>query len=82
MCQLADCFLRGQGVTKDPAQAVVWFQKAVSLGDTGAKAYLGAFLLEGDPRAGVAKDAARGFALSREAADEGNGLGRYCVAEC
>jgi len=83
MCQLADCLLRGQGVTEDPAQAAVWFQKAADLGDAASKAFLGAFLLEGGPRAGgVAKDAARGFALSREAVDQGYDLALYCVAEC
>jgi len=33
MRQLAACLLCGQGVTKDPAQAVVWYQKAADLGD-------------------------------------------------
>jgi TPR repeat protein len=60
---LAGCLFRGQGVTEDPAQAFVWYQKAADLGDVSAKASLGAFLLHGDARAGVAQDAARGFAL-------------------
>jgi TPR repeat protein len=33
-------------------------------------------------RAGVAKDAARGFKLLREAVDQGYGLALYLVADC
>jgi len=80
MGKLAWCLLRGQGVTGDPAQAAVWFQKAADLGDAAAKATLGAMLLNGE--AGVAKDAARGFALSREAVDQGYGLALFQVARC
>jgi len=60
-------FRRGHGVTEDPVQAAVWFQKAADLGDADSKAKLGGFLVVGEPRAGVAKDAARGFGLLREA---------------
>ena len=72
----------GRGVTEDPAQAAVWFQKAADLGNTASKAALGAMLVEGHARAGVAKDAARGFALSCEAVAEGNRLALSQVARC
>jgi len=79
---LAGCLFRGQGVTENPAQAVAWYQKAADLGDVSAKASLGVFLLHGDARAGVAQDAARGFALLQEAVDQGHGLSLQLLAQC
>ena len=79
---LTGCYFNGQGVPEDPAQAVFWLQKAVDLGDAVAKAALGAFLVNGDAINGVAKDAARGFTLGREAADQGYSPALYHVADC
>ena len=76
------CYIAGAGVTEDYAQAAVWLEQAVDLGDAAAKATLGDILMDGDARYGVAKDAARGFTLSREAADQGYDLATYFVAEC
>jgi TPR repeat protein len=69
-------------VTADLAQAVVWFQKASDLGDTPSKANLGRLLVEGDARAGVAKDAARGFGLLCETVEEGLGSDLILIAQC
>jgi TPR repeat protein len=80
--RLAWCYDTGRGVTEDPAPAVVLFQTAADLGDAGSKVALAGFLVDGYPRAGVAKDAARGFDLLREADDQGNNLALYFVAEC
>ena len=56
MHSLAWCYDNGQqGVTKDPAQAAVWFQKAADLGHAPSKATLGSLFLYGDARAGVVK---------------------------
>ena len=63
-------------------QAVVWLQKAVDLGDAPSKAAFGAILVDGNARAGVPKDAARGLALLREAVDQGHGIVLYVVAQC
>ena len=63
-------------------QAGAWYQKGVDLGDAASKAALGNIHLDGDPFAGVAKDAARGFTLLREAADQGHSLAQYFIAEC
>ena len=82
MFNLYRCLYDGQGVAEDPAQAVVWLQKAADLGDPASQASLGACLLDGDPCAGVVKDAARGFALLREAVDEGYGMALHLVAKC
>jgi TPR repeat protein len=77
MHSLAWCYDNGQGVTKDPAQAAVWFQRAADLGDAHSKATLGSLFLYGDARAGVVKDAARGLTLFREAVDLGHDPALY-----
>jgi TPR repeat protein len=82
MHKLAYCYYGGRGVTEDPAQAVAWFQKASDLGDAASKAALGTSLLSGHARAGVAKDAARGLALVREALELGYSPALYSVARC
>ena len=69
-------------MTKDPLQAAVWFQKAADLGDAESKATLGGYLVFGNALAGFAKDVARGFALLREAVDQGHGVALFFVAEC
>jgi len=61
---------------------VVWYQRAADLGDAASKATLGDFLVKGDARAGVAKDAARGFALVRETVEEGYSPALHDVAQC
>jgi TPR repeat protein len=80
--RLAECYDAGHGVMEDPAQAAVWYQKAAVLGDVPSKATLGTMLKNGDARAGVATDAARGFALLREAADLGYDFALIQIAEC
>jgi hypothetical protein len=82
MRRLAWCLTFGEGVTKDPAQAAAWYEKAADLGDAASKAVLGTMLVDGDPRAGVAQDAARGFAVLQEAAELGQGLALFIVAQC
>jgi len=79
---LAECYYRGQGVTEDPAQAIVWCQKAANMGVAGAKSLLGSILVNGDARAGVEKDAARGFALLQKAEGQGFTPALYIVALC
>ena len=69
MRRLASSLFLGEGVTEDPAQAVVWFQKAADLGDATSKSMLGSFLVDGHAVAGLAKDAARGFSLACEAVE-------------
>jgi TPR repeat protein len=52
------------------------------MGDADAKATLSAFLISGDVRAGVAKDAGRAFALSSQAFAQGCSTALMQVAEC
>jgi len=82
MGKFAKCLYHGQGVTKDRAQAAVWIEKAADLGDGPSKVTLGSMLVAGNALAGVAKDAARGIALLREAVDQGCGAALYLVADC
>jgi len=79
MGKLASCYNAGRGVVEDRAQAAVWFQRAADLGDAPSKASIGAALLQGDARAGVAMDA---FKFLCEAVDQGQGLVLYLVATC
>jgi len=82
MGKLAACLFSGLGVTEDLAQAAVWFQKAADLGDADSQYSLGAMLLNGNARAGVAKDVVRGFALVRQAFAEGCIPALYHIALC
>jgi len=52
-----------------------------NLGDAPSKSALGSCLMNGDARAGVAKDAARGFALLREAVQLGFTPALFHVAQ-
>ena len=80
--KLAECYFFGRGVTPDPEQADVWYQKAADLGDANSMVALGVFLVHGDAHAEVAKDPARGFALLRQAFAEGFTPALFRVARC
>ena len=82
MYRLGYCYHRGRGVTANPAQASVWYHKAADLGHAASKAALGVYLLNGEAPAGVVQDTARGFALLREAVEQGYGLALFHVAQC
>jgi TPR repeat protein len=82
MNQLALCYFNGQGVRHDAAQAVAWFQKAADLGDLASKFALGSFYEKGNARAGVTKDAGRGFSLLCDTVEQGFSTALYSVAEC
>ena len=82
MGKLAMCYYHGQGVTADPAQANSWLQTAVDLGDLVSQATLGGFLVQGDARAGVVRDAARGLEVLREAVEQGFAPALIQVALC
>ena len=79
---LARCLYNGRGVTEDPVQAAVWYQKAADLGDAASEAVLGDLILHGDARAGLAMDTVRGFALLHEAVEHGHGPALFLVAQC
>jgi TPR repeat protein len=70
------------GTTEDPAEAVVWLEKAAGLGDATAKAVLGSMLVDEHVYAGVAKQAARGYALVRQAYAQGDEPALCQIALC
>jgi len=82
MGMFGECYSFGRGVPEDPARAVAWFDKAVDLGDAGSQYSLGCILMNGDVRSGVRKDAVRGFALLREAVEQGFSPAVFQVALC
>jgi TPR repeat protein len=81
MGRLGGCLYTGEGVAKDPVQAVVWLQKAADLGNAFSKASLGTCLMTGDAYAEVEKDAPRGLALLREAVELSYGSALFQVAQ-
>jgi hypothetical protein len=82
MGRLAECYQHGVGVAQDRAKAAIWYQKASDLGDVASTATLGSLFLHGDARIVFAQDAARGFALVREAAEQGHAMALLEVAHC
>ena len=74
--------LQRSGSHEGPCAGCCWYQKAADLGDAPSKATLGALLCDCNPRAGVAKDAARGSALVRLAFAEGYSPALFHVARC
>ncbi|MBI3877203.1 MAG: sel1 repeat family protein, partial [Verrucomicrobia bacterium] len=70
-------FLDGKGVTKDPAEAVKYFQAAADRGDADAQAYLGAAFRTGT---GIAKDAAMAARYFQAAAEKGDARSQGVLA--
>jgi serine/threonine protein kinase/tetratricopeptide (TPR) repeat protein len=69
-CALADLYLRGEGVPRDPTKAVEWFQKAAEHGNVDAQKRLGSLYLHGAD--GVNQDSAEAIKWFRKAAESGN----------
>ena len=67
--KLGEMYRNGRGVTRDYAQAVVWFRKAAEQGYAAAQTSLGKMYLEGD---GVARDDAHALIWFRKAIDQGD----------
>ena len=69
-------YRNGQGIPKDDAQAVFWFQKAADQGLATAQGYLGYMYLEGG---GVKHDDAAGAAWMLKAAQQGVPWAQYSI---
>jgi hypothetical protein len=67
-------YRKGQGVTKDDAQAVQWYRKAADQGHETAQFYLGYMYNNGQ---GVAKDDAQAVQWFRKAADQGHAAAQF-----
>ena len=73
-CNLAVCYLNGNGVERDAAAAVRWLEKAAAQGNARAQSILGDLCRDGE---GTEMDAARAFQLYTQAAEQG-----YPPAQC
>ena len=65
---LGNAYSNGEGVAKDPVEAVKWWRKAAIQGHAGAQNNLGVAYNNGN---GVAKDPVEGVKWTRKAADQG-----------
>ena len=63
-------YLRGLGVSKDPALALKWYKAAADQGDAEGQSHLGSMYFMG---LGVAKDTNEALKLWKLSADQGNG---------
>jgi TPR repeat protein len=66
--RIGDVYCEGNGVERDYAKAMEWFQKAAYQGDLAAQTKIGDLYLNGH---GVKEDNAKGLEWQRKAADEG-----------
>lgn len=73
-CSLGYMYAKGNGVPKDPQQAVAWFRKAAEQGDAMAQFNLGNMYYRGD---GVPKDAQLAIAWYRKAAEQGDAMAQF-----
>jgi hypothetical protein len=77
MLELAEGLRDGEGMTKNPAEAVRWFQKAAQTGNASAMVELGAMYILGD---GIKTDNEEAVRWFQRAADHGNPAGMYDLA--
>ena len=75
---LGGCYKRGQGVTKDEAEAARWYRKAAEQGDAIAQHKLGVCYERGQ---GVAKDQSKAVRWYRKAAEQGNASAQEALAK-
>jgi len=69
---LADLYLRGEGVQQSDAEAFRWFQRAAAQGQTGARIKLGYMYSQGR---GTTKDLATAYAFLTAATSAGDKRG-------
>ncbi|MDP9100050.1 MAG: sel1 repeat family protein [Verrucomicrobiota bacterium] len=72
-------YARGQGATKDLAEAAKWYRKAADQNYAKAQDALGYYYEEGK---GVEKDSVEAVKWYRKAADQNNPGGQYNLARC
>ncbi len=70
---------KGDGVAKDPIEAVKWYRKAAEQGNADAQYELGKCYYSGE---GVAKDPIEAVKWYRKAAEQGNASGQLGIGSC
>jgi uncharacterized protein len=78
-CDLGDCYLRGEGVTRNAVEAVKWYRKAAQQGFAQAQCYLGLSYEFGN---GVTKNAVEAVKWYRMAAEQGNAQAQANLGMC
>ena len=76
---LAECYYNGLGVSKDYAEAVMWYRKAAEQGNAGGQNSLGFCYQNG---LGVAQDYTEAVKWYRKAAEQGNASGQNNLGVC
>jgi len=76
---LGYCYTSGQGVIKDPLEAVKWYRKAADQENAKAQLLLGSCYASGQ---GVAKDLVEAARWCRKAAVEGDGNAQLFLGTC
>ena len=71
---LGDRYHRGEGVSKDVAKAIYWYQKAADQGNAQAVYTLGIIYMNG---LGVPKDDAKAFDWFQKSAEQGDTVAQY-----
>jgi TPR repeat protein len=66
----------GEGVSRDYAEAIAWYQKAAERGDVKAQYNLGEAYHKGE---GVSKNNAEAVRWYRMAAEQGHAKAKYCL---
>ncbi len=79
MCDLADCYYKGEDVEENLSLVVTWLNRAVDEGSSDAMNKLGCCYLNGN---GVEKDQEKAFELLEQAADAGHLDGMVNLGLC
>lgn len=75
--QVGKCYYYGLGTKTDYAQAFYYLEKGLQVNDPAAKAYLSIMYVYED---GVEQDCAKAYTLCREAAEDGNNVASFFLA--
>jgi len=76
---LGDCYRKGDGVKKNPVEAVKWYRKSADQGDAESQYNLGVCYYKGD---GVEKDPVEAVKWYRKSAEQGDVLAQFNLGVC
>lgn len=76
---LGNSYLQGEGVEKNPTEAVKWFRRAAEQNLAAAQLGLGACFARGE---GVPRDRVEGLKWYRRAAEQGNAIAQFNLGIC
>ncbi|NBY43032.1 MAG: sel1 repeat family protein [Verrucomicrobia bacterium] len=76
---VGECYRKGEGVSKDQAEAVKWFRKLAEQNNSLGQLSLGICYSNGE---GVTKDPVEAVEWYRKSAEQENGLAQLCLGIC